>query len=606
MRYGWREQILDIDLSREEIQTRTLPRGIYIKTIGGIGLAARLILDYVPREADPLGSDNVLVIVAGPLGGTNWPGTGRLELAARSPLTGLWGESSIGGYFGTQLKRAGYDAIALRGIAPEPVVLVIDEGKVRLEPAGELWGQETYAAERALRVRYPGAEIITIGPAGERLVPMSSLIHREGNNVAGRCGLGAVAGSKRVKALVARGTHPVPLADKVAFQELRREALRLFEDSGFLNVIHGGRGTASATSMSIEMDDMPVRNWRLGPGEWSGAEQITGAAMQGHWPTERNTCYACPIACKWTVNAPRLDGGEGHLAGPEYESLAGLGAQTQNDDPLAVIQAADLCSRLGIDTISAGATIAWAIEAFEAGVLTKEHTDGLRLEWSDPDLVIELLRRMGENRPGIGALLAQGTRRAAAQIGGGAELAIEVKGLELPFHHPRAMRGLEVAYATLPRGASHNEQGVVQDQGSMDYETWIGEIIAHMDLSGANTSMVYCQFLAGAVNAEYTARLLTATTGVPYSPEDLRRVGERTWYLRRAFNLRLGVGLEADRLPGRIIEQVKASKNATLSDFDRALEEYHRQRALDERGVPSAEKLESINLSELIELVDAK
>ena len=606
MRYGWREQILDIDLTREEIQTRTLPRGMYITTIGGIGLAAQLIFDYVPPEADPLGSDNVLVIVAGPLGGTTWPGTGRVELAARSPLTGLWGESSIGGYFGTQLKRAGYDAIALRGIAPEPVVLVIDEGKVRLESAGELWGQETYAAERALRVRYPGAEIITIGPAGERLVPMSSLIHREGNNVAGRCGLGAVAGSKRVKALVARGTHPVPLADKVAFQELRREALRLFEGSGFLNVIRGGRGTASATPMSIEMGDMPVRNWHLGPREWNGAEQITGAAMQGHWPMEKNTCYACPIACKWTVNAPRLDGSEGHLAGPEYESLAGLGAQTQNDDPLAVIQAADLCSRLGIDTISAGATIAWAIEAFEAGVLTKEHTDGLQLGWSDPDLVIELVRRMGENRPGIGALLAQGTRRAAAQIGGGAELAMEVKGLELPFHHPRAMRGLEVAYATLPRGASHNEEGVVQDSGSMDYETWISEIIAHMDLSGANTSMVYCQFLAGALNADYTARLLTATTDVPYTPEDLHRVGERTWYLRRAFNLRLGVGLEADRLPGRIIEQVKASKNATLSDFDRALEEYHRQRALDECGVPSAEKLESIDLSELIELVDAK
>jgi len=606
MQYGWRGQILDVDLTRGEIQTRTLPREVYIKTIGGIGLAAQLVFDYVPPEANPLGPDNVLVIAAGPLGGTNWPGTGRVELAAQSPLTGLWGQSSIGGYFGTQLKRAGYDVIALRGIAPEPVVLVIDEGEARLESAGELWGQETYVAERVFRARYPRAEVITIGPAGERLVPMASLVHREGNNVAGRCGLGAVAGSKRVKALVARGTQPVPLADKDAFRELKREALHLFKDSGFLNVIQGGRGTASATPIAIEMGDMPVRNWNLEPREWNKAEQITGQAMQERWPTEKGTCFACPIMCKWTVNAPRLDGSEGHLAGPEYESLAGLGAQTQNDDPLAIIQAADLCSRLGIDTISAGATVAWAIEAFERSILTEEHSDGLQLRWGDPDLVIELVRRMGENRPGIGALLAQGTRSAAAQIGGGAELAIEVKGLELPFHHPRAMRGLEIAYATLPRGASHNEEGVVEDRDDTTYEAWVSKIIANMDLSGASSSMVYCQFLAGALNADYTARLLTATTGVPYTPEDLRRVGERTWYLRRAFNLRLGVRLEADRLPNRIIEQVKASKDAALCDFDRALEEYHKQRALDERGAPSAEKLESIDLSELIELLDAK
>jgi aldehyde:ferredoxin oxidoreductase len=607
MACGWRKQILEVDLTRGEIQTRTLLREVYIKTIGGIGLSAQLIFDYVPPEADPLGPDNVLVIVAGPLGGTNWPGTGRVELAARSPLTGLWGESSIGGYFGTQLKRAGYDAIALRGIAPEPVVLVLEEGEAHLEPAGELWGQETYVTERALRARYPRAEVITIGPAGECLVPMASLVHREGNDVAARCGLGAVAGSKRVKALVTRGTQPVPLADKDAFRELKREALRLFEASDFLNVIRDGKGTASATPISIEMGDMPVRNWDLGPWDWRDeAERITGPAMQEHWPTEKDTCYACPIGCKWAVNAPRLEGGQGHLAGPEYESLAALGAQTQNNDPLAVIQAADLCTRLGIDTISTGATIAWAIEAFERGILTEEHTDGLQLRWGDPDLVVELVRRMGENWPGIGALLAQGTGRAAAQIGGGAEFAIEVKGLELPFHHPRAMRGLEIAYATLPRGASHNEEGFVWDRDGTTYEAWVSEIIANMDLSGANSSMVYCQFLAGALNADYTARLLTAVTGVPYTPADLRQVGERTWYLRRAFNLRLGVGLEADRLPRRIVEQIQASKNVTLSDFDQALREYHKQRELDERGVPSAQKLASLELGGLIKPLDAK
>jgi aldehyde:ferredoxin oxidoreductase len=600
MAFGWREQILDVDLTQGEIQTRALPRGLYIEAIGGIGLAAQLVFDQVPPEADPLGPDNILAVVAGPLSGTTWAGTGRVEWAARSPLTGLWGEASMGGYFGTHLKRSGYDAIVLRGAASEPVVLVIDEGAARLEPAGQLWGRETYATEEALKERFPGSEVVTIGPAGERLVPMASLVHNQGNDVASRCGLGAVAGSKKVKAIVVRGTRPVPIADKDAFKELKREALGLFQASDFLNTIRRGGGTASATPIAIDTGDLPVRNWALETWEWEDeAQAITGQAMQALWPPKQDTCYACPIACKWTVDAPQLEGGIGHLAGPEYESLAGLGSQTQTNDPLSVIQAADLCNRLGIDTISAGATIAWAIEAYERGIVTQEHTDGLRLRWGDPDLVIELVRRIAGNQPGIGALLAQGSRRAAAQIGGGEEFAIHVKGLELPFHHPRAMRGLEIAYATLPRGASHNEEGVVFERDDTTYQDWIGQIIKSMDLSGANSSMVYCQFLAGALSADYTARLLAATTGVTYTPEDLIRVGERTWYLRRAFNLRLGVGLEADGLPRRIVEQIKAG-HASLPDFDRALKEFHRQRALDECGVPSPQKLASLGLDSLI------
>jgi len=597
--YGWCGQILQVDLTRGEIQARTLPQGTYETTIGGVGLAARLLFDNVPPEADPLGPDNALVIAAGPLGGTTWPGTGRVVMAARSPLTGLWGEASMGGYLGTQLKRAGYDAILLLGSAPQPMILLIDQDEVRLERARGLWGMDTYTTEQTLKGCYPDAEVITIGPAGECLVPMASLVHRQGNDVAARCGLGAVAGSKRLKAVVVRGDEPPPVADEQAFRELKREALCLFNDSDFLNTIRGGKGTANATPISIEMGDLPVRNWALSPTEWrEQADQITGPAMQARWPVEKDTCYACPIGCKWAVTAPQLDGSSGHLAGPEYESLAGLGAQVQIRDPLAVIQAAVLCNRLGMDTIIAGATISWGIEAFERGILTTTQTDGLQLRWGDPALVIDLLQRMGENRPGIGALLAQGSRRAAEQIGGGTEFAIQVKGLELPFHHPRAMRGMEVAYATLPRGASHNEEGVVWDVEGMTYEVWVSQIIAHMDLSGANSSMIYCQFLAGALDADYTARLLTATTGVAYTTDDLRRVGERTWYLRRAFNLRLGVGPEADRLPRRIVDQLEDG-HGSLIDFEQALNEFHRQRELDERGVPSAQKLESLGLSEL-------
>ncbi len=593
MSYAWREKYLDVDLMRGEIAARALPHDLCARTLGGIGLNAHLIYENVPSTAHPLRAENVLTLAAGPLGGTNWPGTGRVSLAARSPLTGLWGEASLGGYFGTQLKRAGYDAILVRGISPRPVVLVIDDDRLTLEPAEDLWGLESYDTENVLRDRYPNSRVITIGPAGERCVPMASLVHQCGNDVAARCGLGAVAGSKRLKAIVARGTKNVPLANEKEFNALKLEALKLFQQSGFLMGIRHGRGTAGMTASSIEMGDMPARNWQLHPSEWiEHAEKITGDAMHEQWIPEKDTCYACPIACKWLINAPRLDGSTGHLAGVEFESIAGLGAQSASSDPLAIIQTGDLCNRLGIDTISAGATIAWAIEAYEQGILTDADTDGLTLEWGNPALVLELVKRISENRPGIGALLAQGSKRAAEQVGGGHEFAIQVKGLELPFHHPRAMRGLEIAYATLPRGATHNEEGVVMD-ADHTYETWIGEIIHHMDLSGANSSMVYCQFLAGAISGDYTARLLSAATGELYTEQDLVRAGERTWYLRRLFNLRLGVGREADALPRRVIAQV-AKSGAPLADVQRALEEFYRRRQLDERGVPAAAKIQEL------------
>jgi aldehyde:ferredoxin oxidoreductase len=608
MTFGWRKQYLDINLTKGEITVRKTTHEWMVRVIGGIGLASQLIYDTVPADATPLGPENALVFAAGPLSGTTWAGTGRLVVAGLSPLTGVWGEASLGGYFATHLKRCGYDAILFRGASPEPVVLVLQDERVDLQPAGELWGMETYAVEDALQARYPKSEVIAIGPAGERLVPVASLVHHKGNNVAARCGMGAVAGSKGLKALVAHGEIPVPIADPDAFKKLKREAIKLFNAHDFIQVIQRGGGTASATPMAIEMADLTARNWDLDVSDWGveEASKVTGPAMQAQFPSKQDTCYACPVACKWTVEAPLIEGGEGHLAGPEYESIAGVGSQVLVNDPLSVIQAADLCNRLGMDTISTGGTIAWALEAYEKGFLTDNYVDDdLEMKWGDGQLVLEMVRRIGENRPGLGALLAGGSRRAAKTIGGGLAFAIQVKGLELPFHHPRALRGLEIAYATLPRGASHNEEGVSWDWEDTTYEDWVGESIAGMNLSGARNSMVYCQFLAGALNAGYTSRLLTAVTGVEYAPEDLSRAGERYWYLRRAFNIKLGVGLDADTLPKRIVHHIEESQ-ASLKDFNRALDEFYKQRELDERGVPSARKLAEIGLEQLIFELDAR
>ena len=606
MAYGWRGKLITVDLTEGKAQTLPLSLKTCTETIGGIGLAARLAFDTIPADAAPLSPENRLLVVPGPLSGTNFPGTGRVQLAGRSPLTGLWGEASLGGYFATQLKRAGYDALVLCGQSPKPIVVVIEEDGVHLDSAAELWGQDTYITEDQLRERYPGAEVIAIGPAGERQVPMASLVHRQGDNVAARCGLGAVAGSKRVKAIVSRGSDPVPLADPDGFKQLRREAIDLFAASDFLSLIRRGKGTASATPIAIEMGDLPVRNWSLETHFWrEEAGNITGEVMQTQWPSKGGTCYACPVGCKWTSQAPGLDGTAGRMAGPEYESLGALGAQPQIDDPLAVIQASDLCNRLGIDTISAGSTIAWAMEAYEQGILTEAHTDGMKLRWGDSKMVLEILARMAANRPGIGSLLAQGSRKAAQMVGG-AEFAIHAKGLELPYHHPRASRGLEVAYATLPRGASHNEEGVELDFfEEADYEAWVRKIIDHMDLAGANNSMIYCQFLGGALNTDFTSRLLTAVTGVTYDPDQLRQAGARAWYLRRAFNSRLGVGLEADQLPPRIVRQI-ASTYAAHRDFGRTLKTFHALRKLDTRGIPAAETLVALGLDDLVQTLDAR
>lgn len=608
MTYAWRECYLDINLTKGELTVRPFSQELLIQTIGGMGLAAHLVYEHTPPDAEPFSPENVLVFAAGPLSGTTWAGTGRLVVAGRSPLTNIWGEASLGGYFATHLKRCGYDALLFRGSSPEPVTLLLDDDHAELIPADNLWGLETYQTEAALVAAYPGSEVISIGPAGENLVPMASLVHHKGNNIAARCGLGAVAGSKRLKAIVAHGDIDLPIADEDAFKELKREAIQRFNQHDFIQVIRRGGGTAAATPIAIDMADMTARNWDLAAKDWgeNAVQKITGPAMQNKFPSKKDTCYACPVACKWAAEAPKIEGGKGHLAGPEYETIAGLGSQVGVDDPLSVLRAGDLCNRLGIDTISAGSTIAWALEAYEKGLIPEQLLDDdLEMRWGDPDLALELVRRMSAKRPGIGALLAQGSRKAAETISAGLDFAIQVKGLELPFHHPRALRGLEIAYATLPRGATHNEEGVAWDWDDSTYESWVGESIRNMNLSGASNSIVYCQFLAGALDADYTARLLTAVTGIEYTPEDLQRAGERAWYLRRAFNTRLGVGREADTLPKRIIQHIEESQ-ASLKDFEQALSEFYRQRELDEFGIPSAKKLREVGLEYLIDDFTAK
>jgi aldehyde:ferredoxin oxidoreductase len=605
---AWRGQYLEIDLTTGETRIIPIPIDVLTQTIGGVGLAAQLVYDHLPANIQALDPENVLVFAAGPLGGTTFAGSGRLVIAGLSPLTGAWGESSLGGYFATHIKRCGYDALLFRGASQDPVVLVLQEDHVELIPADDLWGTDSYTTENSLISVYPGSEVITIGPAGENMVPMASLIHHKGNNIAARCGLGAVAGSKHLKAIVAKGTGEVPVAEPDTFNQLKKEAIQLFNQHDFLQVIRRGSGTAGATPIAIEMGDMPAKNWDLAAKDWADdrASNIAGPALQAQFPPKQDTCYACPVACKWTTKLKGASGEERHTSGPEYESIAGLGSQVLIDDPRSVIESNALCNQLGLDTISTGATIAWLFETHQKGLVPEDLIDkDLDLEWGDPELVLELIRRIAANQAGLGALLANGSRRAAELINAGGELAIHVKGLELPFHHPRALRGLEIAYATIPRGATHNEEGTSWDHDDTTYAVWVGESIAGMNLSAANSSMVLCQFLAGALNADFSASLLSAVSGKKFTTESLIAAGERSWYLRRAINTKLGLTLADDVLPDRIKKQIKESP-ASLNEFDKALTEFHKQRNLDERGVASARKLKDLQLDFLIDELNAQ
>jgi len=600
---AWQGQYLEINLTSGETKIKIIPEDVLVKTIGGVGLAAQMLYDHLPAIDQALEPENALIFAAGPLGGTTFAGSGRLVIAGLSPLTGAWGESSMGGYFATHIKRCGYDALLFRGISQAPVILVLQEDQVQLIPADDLWGIDSYSTENELISRYPGSEVISIGPAGENLVSMASLVHHKGNNIAARCGLGAVAGSKRLKAIVAKGTKEVPLAEPDTFTKLKKEAIQLFNQHDFIQVIRRGSGTAGATPIAIEMGDMPAKNWDLAAKDWGDghASKITGPALQAQFPPKQDTCYACPVACKWTTTVQNPNGEDKHTSGPEYESIAGIGSQVLIDDARTVIEANDLCNRMGLDTISTGATIAWLFETYHKGLVPNELIDhDLDLNWGDSELVLELIRRISAKQPGLGALLADGSRQAAQTMKAGADLTIQVKGLELPFHHPRAMRGLEIAYATIPRGATHNEEGTSWDDDDTTYPEWVRESIAGMNLSAANSSLVLCQFLAGALNVDYTAQLLSAVTGKSFSADRLVAAGERSWYLRRAINSKLGLDLSDDVLPTKIKKQIKES-HATLYDTDKAIAEFHKQRGLDQRGLPTARKLKELELDFLVD-----
>ncbi len=562
---GYMGKILRVDLSEGRVWEEPLNEEYARLFVGGSGLAARYLLDMVGSQTDPLGPENPLILMTGPLVGTAMPSAGRLSVCALSPLTGIWGESNTGGFVGPELRFAGYDGIIVTGRADHPVWLSVVEGEARLHDAADLWGLDSYATQERVRelLGEPKARVLCIGPAGERGVKMAAVMNDHGR-AAGRTGMGAVMGAKNLKAVALRGSAQVPLADPEGFQatvrgintalseDMAAEALRL-------------AGTAGYVDMALMFGDLPIRNWRLG--EWEEAGNLSGVLLTDRYLNRRMACYRCPIACGRETRAPRY--GLEKVDGPEYETVGALGTMLMIADLEAVIYAGHLCNVYGLDTISTGGTIALACELMEQGILTPADTGGLDIRFGDAETVHRLISMMAR-REGFGDVLAEGSAALAARYGV-PERAIVVNRLEVPMHDPRAFVGMAVTYALSPRGACHLEgdmygvdigQGPAVELGIIPgdrFETTEekGRIAARQQAwRNLYNAMILCQFQN--LGVEPVRAALSAATGWDLSLEDLLEAGKRIVTLKRVLNMRRGLTRADDRLPAPLLKPLES------------------------------------------------
>lgn len=613
MPYGYMGKLLRVDLTERRTWVEELDPETARKYIGGSGLAAKYLYEETDAGTDPLGPENLLIFMTGPFTSTIVPNSGRHAVVAKSPLTGIWGEGDVGGTWGVMLKRAGYDGILVKGKASEPVYLWVHEEGVEIRPARHLWGKDTFEVDELIRGEtHPKAVISSIGPAGENLVKMAVVMSdgRDGR-AAGRGGLGAVMGSKNLKAIAVYGTKRPAVADEEKLRAFTKEMAAAIRErtQGMARF-----GTAGGLQAMEELGDLPIRNWYQG--SWpEGAAKIGGQRMAETILTRNYHCGACVIGCGRTVKLERGDYAGVEQGGPEYETLASLGALCLVDDLEAVALANEYCNRYGLDTISTGSAIAFAMECWEHGLITEEDTDGLKLEWGNSGAMLEMVQRIAK-REGFGRVLADGVLAAARAIGPRAEeYAIHVKGLEFPAHDPRAYNSVAVGYATSNRGACHLqgythmfEKSVtmpelgydeIQDRFGVEGK---GVLTAKcQDLMCLLDSLKMCKFsLAGGVKVTHMIEWLNYVTGWDVSLQEFLKTGERIFNLKRLYNVRCGISRKDDTLPPRILTHKRGSGGAAdnLPPLGRMLSEYYAWRGWSEEGIPTPAKLRELGLEE--------
>jgi aldehyde:ferredoxin oxidoreductase len=529
---GYMGKMLFVDLSKGEIKEEGLEEKMCRDYIGGYGIGARILYSRQKAGVDPLGPENTLGLITGPLTGTPTPTGARYTAVAKSPLTGGWGEANSGGYFGPYLKFAGFDAVFFTGISPKPVYLLIDEGKAQLKDAGQLWGKDTYETEDMLMAEYgKESRVACIGPAGEKLSLIASIMTDHGS-AAGRSGLGAVMGSKKLKAVVARGTMNVPIADKTTAEKLRTEQIKVWNNAHSpIDDLMRKYGTGSMTYESAHSGDSPVKNWGgIGiidlPDRAGLHHDVFAARVE-----RRHACWHCPKACKAILKA-----GEGeykYAAGcrrPEYETAAVFGANCANSHTESINMANDICNRAGLDTISAGSVIAFAIELYEKGILTKKDTDGIDLKWGNHQAMVAMTMKLAK-REGLGDILADGVKIAAEKIGKGSEkFAVHIGGQELGMHDPKLPAGTGPRSITAARYIDATPGRHMAQLGPVSF----------IDMHFLNIAGL-CVMGRWPENQARLVGIFNAVTGLNFTWDKILKAGERITNLRHAFNLREGI-----------------------------------------------------------------
>ena len=618
---GYAGCLLYVDLTKEKIRKEPLPWDLVEKYIGGAGLSSKILYDMIKPKIDPFSPENVLMFSAGPLTGTLFPQASRFVVAGKNPLTGGWGEAHAAGFWGPELKLAGYDGIIFTGKAKRPVYLFIENDEVKILDASKIWGMKTFEAMDKIRDMHndPQIECVAIGPSGENLCRQACILTRNGR-VAARSGLGAVMGSKKLKAIAVRGTKGLD----VAKPDIYLETVKVWYNKVLNHPYTEGRikyGTSELVELMNSIGRFPTRNMQQGVFEH--ADKIGAEAYHSKYFLRPRADYACIQRCGRFVCVP--SGPYKNIGkGPEYECLSALGSRCDNSDLASIIYIHHLCDEYGMDTIEFGGTVSWAMECYEKGILTEKDTDGLDLSWGNVQSEIELCHRIALRKGNFGDLLAEGSFRAAKKIGRGAEkYVMHSKGQEMASQEPRAQKSMGLTAAVAPRGADHLYAFPVLDEGSVfdkEIRQWYGEKFlpeigirlspkhkGYMVFHNENYSVVieslgvckYGTMVPPALYYEDIIKAMDVTMGWKITEKELKKIGERIVNINRLFNIREGMSRKDDSLPERFTKEpapVGLPKGQVV-ELDQMLDEYYSWRGWDKKtGKPKKEKLKELGL----------
>ena len=601
---GYSKRILRVDLSRKLCSNEQLSREMSEKYIGGYGIGGKILYDEVPPWVGSLDPANRLIFATGPITASNAPIAGRHSVITKSPLTGYFGDANSGGFWGAELKMAGYDAIVLTGRSSKPALLYVNDNHCEIYSANAYWGLDAREADRAIKkdLNEKNAKVATIGIAGENLVRFAGIVNDEANRIAARSGVGAVMGFMKLKAIMIRGHGSISSADSETIRKLSRDTSKHVKNDPSLSLFTRG-GTPSGFEMVSELGIVPEYNWSKGDLE-VGDPNIQKISFPGGYErilSGNHACHICPIACrrKATVrDSPYAF--EENVEGPEYETLAAFGPNCGLYNIEVIAKLNDLCNIYGIDTISAGSTIAFAMECFEKGLISRKDTYGIDLRFGNGDAMIDILNKIAK-REGFGNILAEGTRRAAKIIGQGSEAyAMQVKGMELSMCDPRAFQGMGLHFACTPTGGRHTE-GITamaemkgdrySPKGKADLVKKIEDWTAFYNAAG------FCYF--GLENNAYSIdeaiELFNAVTGLSLDVNQALKAGERIVNLKRMFNMRHGATRNDDMLPQRFLKET--TKSGVVNKLSEMLPDYYRARGWDKKTAkPTAKKLAELEL----------